>query len=78
MTTTDHDAPAPRPTPITAPDCAELAAGTLRTAEQVARRPDGAASALALADIADKWRQLGVSLSQHAGLNRPTPEGTHR
>jgi hypothetical protein len=58
--------------PITAPECAEMAAAVLRTAERSAGAvPD---TARALATVADSWRQLGIALAQHSGLSRPTDQ----
>lgn len=73
-------APAPEKLPaITAPDCAERAAAALRQAQAAAGDTlIGATVAAARSDafvkVAAGWRELGVALDQHYGLNRDTDD----
>lgn len=59
----------PATRPITAPECAENAAATLRHAEEYVGDPKGAQ---ALAEIAGGWQSLGLAIAQNYGLTRPS------
>lgn len=73
-----NPAPAPEKLPaITAPDCAEEAAAALRRATMAALggvNGEAATRAEALVKVAAGWRELGVALDQHYGLNRDTDD----
>lgn len=69
--------------PITPVECAEEAAATLRIARETAANGtylngDAAARSNALAHVAAKWVELGITLDQHPAMRRRPAEDNER